>query len=154
MTCLTWNNFNLSSVSSSDIYLRAISQGIHQRSNTKHSLEITYLKSHSYIPEAYGFTRFSAWYNQWLRWLWTHKGHLAFGPRSEPCGVYCGSFGENWPSENETPIYHTYVIKHIQWSTFRLRCTTKYINTYILIHLKCIHVQWDVAEWSKLMIKT
>ena len=48
----TWTNFHLSSVRSSDIHLRAVSQEIPQPLIVKTSLEITYLKLHSNLPGA------------------------------------------------------------------------------------------------------
>ena len=42
--------------------------------------------------------------------------------------------------------YKTYTMIYISFTVHDE--IYKYI--YILIHLKCIHVQWDVAEWSKI----
>ena len=49
---ITWTNVDLSSVRSSDIQLRAISQDIHQPSIIKISMKITYLKFHSNVQGA------------------------------------------------------------------------------------------------------
>ena len=49
---ITWTNVALSSVSSSDIYPRAISQETPQPSITKFSLKILHLKLYKNISEA------------------------------------------------------------------------------------------------------
>ena len=49
---ITWTDVDLSSVRSSDIHLRAVSQEIPQPLIVKTSLEITYLKFHSNLPGA------------------------------------------------------------------------------------------------------
>ena len=49
---ITWTNVDLSSVRSSDIHLRVVSQKIPQPSVTKFSFKIAYLKFHSNCPGA------------------------------------------------------------------------------------------------------
>ena len=52
LTAITWTNVDWSSVKSSDIHIRAISQEMLQPSITKICLKITYLKFHSNFPGA------------------------------------------------------------------------------------------------------
>ena len=65
---IAWTNVDLSSVGSSDILLRTISQEIPQPSITKTSMKIAYLKFHSDHSEANELMRFQM--------LPTHNIHL------------------------------------------------------------------------------
>ena len=80
---ITWTNAYWSSVKSSDIHIMAISQEMPQPSITKIHLKITYLKFHSYFPEANELMVFninfqckqnpSRW---WSQFGFLHKGGL------------------------------------------------------------------------------
>ena len=71
---ITWTNVDRSSVKSSDIHIRAISQEMPQPSIIKISLKITYLKFHSNFPWAkeliFHWSLFlKAWINHhWFRY--------------------------------------------------------------------------------------
>ena len=55
---ITWTNVDWSSVKSSDIHIRAISQEMPQPSITKFRLKITYLNFHSNFPGTNELTKF------------------------------------------------------------------------------------------------
>ena len=58
---ITWTNVDLSSVRSSDIHLRAISQETTQPSTFNICLKITYLRLQSNLPGANELTRWTLW---------------------------------------------------------------------------------------------
>ena len=64
---ITWTNVDWSSVKSSDIHVRAISQEMPQPSITKICLKITCLKFHSYFPGANELSPCTTvWLTLWL----------------------------------------------------------------------------------------
>ena len=104
--CLTTpSNYRISSVKSSDIHLRAISQEIPQQSITKIGLKTAYLKFNSNLPGANGLTSSVA--GLWLpRSQWNPAGN-----HRQYLDIIKTHFAApNFPNNH---IAHTLALKHL-----------------------------------------